>query len=46
MKELLEKPIEELIDMTRDVYSLGAEVYNFFADKMGLIIATFEQLSI
>ena len=34
LKELLELPDDELIDLTRKAYSLGAEVYNFFANDM------------
>ena len=45
MKELLEKSTEDLVDWTRNVYSLGADVYNFFADKMGLMIEIFYNLA-
>ena len=46
MKELLEKSTEELVEWTRNVYSLGAGVYNFFADEMGLMIENFHNLAI
>ena len=44
LKELMEMPDEEIINGTRNAYSMGAEVFNFVADEMALMIADFNNL--
>ena len=37
-------PDEEIINGTRNAYSMGAEVFNFVADEIALMIADFNNL--